>query len=165
VTEAIADIDELMAVSKAIIGAPHWEEDGAVTRLVAALSVDGLVTGGLRIAMSATLLTTPQRGDTVLIFQNRPIARLAFRPKAAHVNPGGHPIPPDLRFKSLPPDQSRLYRWEDNRRWPRGANDVLAGRPLDSEPPSLKAAVDIFLAYCHIDADIADAPWRPELGL
>lgn len=164
-TEAVADIDRLMAAPKAVVGAPQWEEDGSNARLVAPLSFGGLVTGGLRLFVSATLLTTPQRGDVVLIYDNRPIARLAFRPKSAHANPGGHPIPTDLRFKSLPPDQSRLYRWEHNRRWPRGANDILAGSSLETEPPSLKAAIDIFLAYCHIEADIADAPWRPELGL
>ncbi len=164
-TTPAEEIDRLLAAEKALFAPTRWTEDTSTATLAAPILREGIIVGGLRIQASTPFRVTPQRGDIVLIFDQRPICRLALNPKHAHANPGGHPVPADLRFLTLAAGRSRIYRWQDNRTWPRGANDILAGRLLEREPASLAAAIDSFLAECHIIGAIPEPPWRPELNL
>ena len=161
----VSEIDELLRAPKQLAGAPQWAEDGNNAVLNVPVLRGGAIPGGLRISVSSPFRLQEQRGDAVLIFERCPIYRLAFNPKGAHANPGKHPVPAELRFETLPQGRSRLYRWEDNRFWPRDPSTILAGRVLDSEPTSLKAAIDMLLSQCHILGSIPEPPWRPELGL
>lgn len=160
-----AKIDTLMSAQKALVGNVHWVEEENVAKLAAAIAVDGIVEGGLLLHASATLRTTPQRGDAVLVYEQRPIARIAHMPKHIHANPARHPIPSELRFARLAADSTRIFKWEDNRWWPREGDDPLAGRRLEPQLPNLKGAIDRFLELCNIAGDVPEAPWRPELGL
>lgn len=160
-TITTADIDALLSQPKTIFGVPAWIEEGNNAYWRADLQHDGVLIGGLSLRLTVTTHTTPQRGDGVLIFDGKPIQRFAYLPKGLHVNPKAHPIPTRLRFLSLPPDRSRIYRWRDNRAWP--TPHPMAGEIFDPQPDSFNEAATMFFAECCIMGDVPAAPWRPTL--
>jgi hypothetical protein len=161
VTITIADIDTFLSLPKTIFAAPTWVEDGNRAVLRADLVHQGTVLGGVCVNLSANIHTVPQRGDAVLIYDGKAVQRLAFMPKNAHPNPRAHPAPVDLRLRMLPPDQSRIYRWRDNRAWP--PPQQMAGVVIDSQPSGYSEAVDVFLLACGVDGSVPAPPWRPAL--
>ena len=160
-TVTMADIDALLSLPKTIFDAPDWVEEGNRATLRADLVHQGNVQGGVWVILSANIHTDPQRGDCVLIFDGKPIQRLSYMPKGAHANPRVHPAPPRLRLVTLPPEQSRIYLWQDNRSWPPPAQ--MAGEVLVPQPVSFADAITVFLAACCISGDVPPAPWRPTM--
>jgi hypothetical protein len=158
---SVVDIDTLISLPKAIFDSPSWVEDGNRAVLRADLVHQGSLLGGVWVNLSANIHTDPQRGDAVLIYDGKSVQRLAFMPKNAHANPRAYPAPAPLRLRTLPPDQSRVYRWRDNRTWP--PPQQLAGAVLDSQPASFSAAVDVFLSECGVHGTVSAPPWRPTL--
>ena len=164
-TRSLAEIDALLAADKGLFGAIEWSEEGSVASIsTAVVDVLGDPIGGLELRASAPTQTSVQRGSIILILDGVPLQRLSHRPTHAHRNKGAHPIPPDLRFKTLPPDRTRIYGWSDNRVWPRQDN-IGAGRTVDPQPSTFIHAMELFLEACGISAYIPEPPHRPELEL
>ena len=164
-TRSLAEIEALLAADKGLFGTLEWREEGSVASISAAV-VDALGNpiGGLELRASAPTQTSVQRGSIVLLLDGAPLQRLSHRPDHAHRNKGAHPIPPNLRFKTLSPDQTRIYGWSDNRVWPRQDN-IGAGRIVDPQPSNFMEAIELFLEACGIAAYIPEPPHRPELEL
>lgn len=162
---SLSEIDALLAASKSLAGSPRWEQDGAIANLTAAVESHGALVGGLRLSASTPMRVSPQRGDAALILEGRPLSRLAFNPKHQHANPGRHPIPAELRRLTLPAGLSKLYRWSDNRWWPREGDDRLAAQALTPTPATFHDALTFFLKDNGISGDLPEPPWLPELSL
>ena len=164
-TRSVAEIDVLLAASKGLFGIVEWVEDGTVANISAAV-VDSLgdPVGGLEVRASVPTQTRVQRGSIVLILDGLPLQRLSHRPDHIHRNKGAHPIPSDLRLKTLQADRTRIYRWRDNRTWP-SQDNLGAGRPVDPQPTTFMQAVELFLEACGIAAYIPEPPYRPKLEL
>lgn len=164
-TRSLAEIDALLAADKGLFGAIEWSEEGSVASISTAV-VDALgdPIGGLELRASAPTQTSVQRGTIVLILDGVPLQRLSYRPDHIHRNKGSHPIPPDLRLKTLQTDRTRIYRWRDNRTWPTQDN-LGAGRLVDPQPKTFMLAVELFLEACGIAAYIPEPPHRPKLEL
>lgn len=163
-TRTLAEIDALFFAPKALPEPVTWAEDGGKATLTASLLQDGIVIGALSLRLSTPLLNSPQRGDAVLVLDDRPVQRMAFNPKNPHTNPAFHPVPLALRRLTLPPGRTRLYRWADNRQWPRQEGEnILAAMALDPEPSGFDEALSLFLRSCAIEGVLPAAPWRPTL--
>jgi hypothetical protein len=163
---SVAEIDALLDTEKSLFGAPEWVEDGAAAHLVGAVvNAAGVVLGGVSLRLSVLIhLPAPQRGSAVLVLDNHPLQRLSFRPDHAHVNPGRHPVTRGLRRQTLPAERSRIYRWKDNRVWPR-PDSFGVGALLASEPQTIGDAFNLFLEECRIAAYLPPPPHRPKLEL
>lgn len=164
-TRTVAEIDALLAAEKSLFGQPEWVEEGPIAKLASAVvDAGGAVIGGLSLRLSAQIETAVQRGNAALVLDGQPLQRLSFRPDHVHVNGARHPIPAPLRLMRLPADRSRIYRWTDNRVWPR-ADNMGAGVVIDPEPASVGAAIELFLEKCTISAYLPQPPHRPKLEL
>lgn len=154
------DIDAMLAERKGLEGRSTWVRDdrGSVAHLKATVAGGS---GVESVAFVATALVHEpvQTGSCVLVVQGRPLQRLSFRPTHAHVNPPGPKVPPTLRGLRLPAGHSRIYRWENNRSWPRLRSDnVTVGQPLLPDVGTLELALAIFLHICNIEGEIPSPP-------
>lgn len=159
----LTEIDALLAEEKSLFGNVEWVEDGANAKLRSSIvNSAGVVIGALTFVASVNINTAIQRGTCALILENRPLQRISYLPSAPHKNTGAHPIPLELRFRTLPADQTRHYLWEDNRIWPRTDN-IGAGRLVSPQPRTFMDAMQLFLEACGITAYVTDPPHRPTL--
>lgn len=164
-TRSVEEIDALLAADKALFGSPEWAEEGPVAKLTSAVvNASGVVIGGLSFRASALIETTVQRGSTVLLLDNSPIQRLSFRPDHRHVNPAAHPVPLDLRLRTLPRDRTRIYHWRHNRIWPIRDN-IGAAEVVEPDPETFMDAATLFLEACGISTYLPPPPHRPKLEL
>lgn len=161
-----ADIDALFATEKRVAGQVDWAEDraGAASTMKAPLAIDGTIVGGLFLAANATRIHAPQRGQIVLIYADRPICRLGFRPQASHANPLSPETPRPHRGATLPPEASRVYPWPLNRRWPREPGDNLPVASLiGAALNDFETALAWFMNETRIVGEIPSPPWEPVL--
>lgn len=162
-SRSLIEVDELLASNKTLFSDLEWVEDGPVARLVSPiLDMSGNVIGGMLLNLNALTETAVQRGNAALVLDGRPIQRLSFRPDHVHTNKGRGTVLPELRFKRLPADRTRLYSWRDNRSWP-VVDNLAVGRLVDPEPASIMAAYQLFLEACGISAYLPEPPHRPRL--
>jgi hypothetical protein len=154
-----------LRADKSLFGTPEWAEEGSVAKLTSAVvNATGVVIGGLSFRAAALIETTIQRGSATLVLDNLPIQRVLFQPDHPHVNKGAHPIPLRLRLRRLPPERTRIYRWEDNRVWPMRDN-MGAATVVEPEPDTYMDAMKLFLEACGITAYLPPPPHRPQLEL
>lgn len=162
-TRTSAEIDDLLAAPKRVLGAPRWDEAGAKAALSAALaSEDGALIGGVSLRLNVLTHLSQPSGNAILVLDGAPLQRLSFRPDHPHINPARHPIPTELRRLKLPAGASRVYHWGDDRLWPR-PDKVGVGRPLRPEPVTAEDAFALFLKICGIDGRLEPPPHRPRL--
>ena len=116
----------------------------------------------LQLVGHATLTSLIQRGGLTLIYGGQPIQRMNIFPDHPHANGFRKDVPNALRGARLPAGQSRLYRWEWNRRWPREAASEI-GWVLEPPAPDFDAAVGYFLTACAIIGEVPSPPYTPRL--
>lgn len=162
-----AEIDNLLASDKSIVGSPQWNRDpqAARVRLTATLmDSHGVVIGGVSVRLSATLHSRPQRGSAVLLFSGGVIQRLNYLPDHSHYNPMRKTVARPARGVMLPSGQTRDYPWVLNRQWPRVPGETAdVGQIVNRNLSNYAAAAAFFLSECGIKGSISDPPWEPEL--
>lgn len=157
------EIDELLEMPKFLWGSPEWAEDGNNAKLVSSVvDPNGSVIGGLTFEANANIETSLLRGSTILMLDRLPLQRLSYKPGHSHSNGNSFYMPADLRLRKLPPDQTRIHLWADNRRWPT-LDNLNCARLLDPEPPTYLDALQLFLEGCGIEAHLPPPPHRPRL--
>ena len=164
-SRSVEAIDALLATDKTIFGAPRWVERVTDATLTSALvGTDGAIIGGLSLELRVLTHLPAPRGFAVLVLDKLPLCRLSFRPDNAHSTPGREPVPPALRFLKLPAGPSRIYRWPDDRCWPRPGKQGVAA-PLELEPNDVESAFAQFCRECRIGGALPPPPHRPRLEL
>ncbi|WP_375404652.1 hypothetical protein [uncultured Sphingomonas sp.] len=157
------EIDALLAAPKRILGAPQWNEMGPKAALSAALAdEDGALIGGVSLRLNVLTHLPSPSGNAIFLLDRAPVQRLSFRPDHSHVNPARYPIPAELKRLKLPADASRIYRWDDDRLWPR-PDKIGVGRSLRPEPATVEDAFALFLKICGIAGRVEPPPHRPKL--
>jgi hypothetical protein len=158
-------IDDFIQAPKFAVGTASWQEGNRPSGLTIGwpLHIGGVSSGG-RLTIEAVTTTPSPTYSVVLIFAERPVARLDFDPDDEHLNP----LTPPEGVPAGKVTGVHAHLWDDNRPWA-PSYGFLKKHPVARPVPEEHAktfynALAWFLEACNIQLDSETIPTLPLQG-